>query len=961
MCKDCGGTFNDTTASPLAYTKTSLRKWGNFIKCMINGVSLRKTAEQVGIHYTTASGASILNKPYYYISGTYANSFYYANSDGSRGSLMYLMSGTSSLKSKSMVKDNEYYYNYSSKEDNSVMKYSSGTHHAGWYMSTPYSVDGDYWRDYRLSATSWTDAYGHNQSSSTRYMANYVTYYKSWTAAWDTIGYSYVDEELDLPNLSSNQRWVKSTSTSSSSTITDVTYFDYNSDGRLNKVRDDYTKKGTESFTDPSKDYTKEVGIEYLYNGDKVSSIRKYIIDNTNITKYVDKVDVSYDFRKTTYRDLRGHQSIYTFDGYGHTLSVMDSEGNVIYYKYNNIFDVPEGDIRNLNYNLNNKVVTVSKPQKQLLGNEGYVDQRNNLLQNPSFEYDLTNWSGSGYTITTTPSSEDALIKNIIGDKSLIIDGSQQSMKTLSQSISVYGNADDSFVLGAFVKGLIPSTNNADKIAKIEVVVDEYYLLDTYTIKTKERFEFNLDSQDDNWKYNMLEFSPEYNYTGITLNIIYKNANEITIDNLQLYRDQLGTNYGYNESSGNVETITSEEGTTELGYSENNPNDIETITTNKGTDQQVITNVDRNETANNRIESIYDSNNVKSTFSYDSNNNVTSVMIGDNGTNGEWFSHSTSYVSSGRFISQTKDEFNNTISFDYNILNGLLNSLKDQDGVITDYEYDASGNLIEISKGSASQEYIYVNSKLSKIIVNGFEYEFIYDEFGNATEVKVAGQTLMKYDYNETIVSDGVTYYPNRLNSQTYSNDLIISFNYDSEGKITDVLYNDVVRFSYKYNQNGELAEVIDLTNPESSFTQTYHYDKVGRLSSISDSDGNTINYKYDNLTGKLNRYQYDINDVTRTIDYSFNTDNPKGLYDKTKYTSNGQTITKDYVYRIEDNLNRISKIQLSIGALNINQYFTYFSNNEVNNGNASTRVKSISYDFTGNYTIHTHMTLKGI
>lgn len=25
MCKDCGGTFNDTTASPLAYTKTSLQ------------------------------------------------------------------------------------------------------------------------------------------------------------------------------------------------------------------------------------------------------------------------------------------------------------------------------------------------------------------------------------------------------------------------------------------------------------------------------------------------------------------------------------------------------------------------------------------------------------------------------------------------------------------------------------------------------------------------------------------------------------------------------------------------------------------------------------------------------------------------------------------------------------------------------------------------------------------------
>jgi len=54
MCNDCETTFTDTTASPLDHTKSSLRKWGDFIKCMIRGLSLRKTAEYVGIHYTTA-------------------------------------------------------------------------------------------------------------------------------------------------------------------------------------------------------------------------------------------------------------------------------------------------------------------------------------------------------------------------------------------------------------------------------------------------------------------------------------------------------------------------------------------------------------------------------------------------------------------------------------------------------------------------------------------------------------------------------------------------------------------------------------------------------------------------------------------------------------------------------------------------------------------------------------------
>jgi transposase-like protein len=54
MYKDCGRTFNDTTTSPLEYTKSSLKKWLVFIQCMVRGMSLRKTAKYVGIHYTTA-------------------------------------------------------------------------------------------------------------------------------------------------------------------------------------------------------------------------------------------------------------------------------------------------------------------------------------------------------------------------------------------------------------------------------------------------------------------------------------------------------------------------------------------------------------------------------------------------------------------------------------------------------------------------------------------------------------------------------------------------------------------------------------------------------------------------------------------------------------------------------------------------------------------------------------------
>lgn len=52
-CKDCGKTFNDTTASPLAGTHYP-DKWAEYIQCMIEGKTLQQTADQLDIHISTA-------------------------------------------------------------------------------------------------------------------------------------------------------------------------------------------------------------------------------------------------------------------------------------------------------------------------------------------------------------------------------------------------------------------------------------------------------------------------------------------------------------------------------------------------------------------------------------------------------------------------------------------------------------------------------------------------------------------------------------------------------------------------------------------------------------------------------------------------------------------------------------------------------------------------------------------
>ncbi|WP_432409202.1 IS1595 family transposase [Wukongibacter sp. M2B1] len=54
ICRSCRKTFNDFTHSPRYNSKKDTRKWVLYAKCMINGYSIRKCAEIVGISVPTS-------------------------------------------------------------------------------------------------------------------------------------------------------------------------------------------------------------------------------------------------------------------------------------------------------------------------------------------------------------------------------------------------------------------------------------------------------------------------------------------------------------------------------------------------------------------------------------------------------------------------------------------------------------------------------------------------------------------------------------------------------------------------------------------------------------------------------------------------------------------------------------------------------------------------------------------
>jgi transposase-like protein len=53
-CKGCMKTFSSVTNTLLDYTKKDFQTWATFVKCMIDGFSLRKTADICEIHRNTA-------------------------------------------------------------------------------------------------------------------------------------------------------------------------------------------------------------------------------------------------------------------------------------------------------------------------------------------------------------------------------------------------------------------------------------------------------------------------------------------------------------------------------------------------------------------------------------------------------------------------------------------------------------------------------------------------------------------------------------------------------------------------------------------------------------------------------------------------------------------------------------------------------------------------------------------
>lgn len=273
----------------------------------------------------------------------------------------------------------------------------------------------------------------------------------------------------------------------------------------------------------------------------------------------------------------------------------------------------------------------------------------------------------------------------------------------------------------------------------------------------------------------------------------------------------------------------------------------------------------------------------------------------------------------------------------------------------TKYEYDANGNVIEVTSPEGYATHLYYDKADRLIqITEGAKKEgqaarvtlFKYDKEGNIIKETDCNGNSTTYEYDNmnrmTKVIDkegGITklYYDGagnlikQVNAENHEENKGETYSYDCMNRLVEITNAlGVIVKKNKYNIQGELVEEIDALNLGTEYkyniagrvkevltpktkklgrtSQSYTYDALGNITGIKDGEGNETTYKLD-LWGRVT----EINKADGSKEwYSYNyagniTSSTDGNGNKIEYTYNS--------------LNLLSQIKDQAGK---NEFFKY-------------------------------------
>ena len=188
---------------------------------------------------------------------------------------------------------------------------------------------------------------------------------------------------------------------------------------------------------------------------------------------------------------------------------------------------------------------------------------------------------------------------------------------------------------------------------------------------------------------------------------------------------------------------------------------------------------------------------------------------------------------------------------------GLLDTLTDALGRVTDYDYDAVGRL--------SQARFAVGTAYEA------RQQFEYDAAGNLTAFVNENGSRTQYTYDTRNRLIQVTEAdPDQAGPLTSP---VTGFTYDAAGNVTATTDARGNQTQYRYDARDRLSELINANGDRT----TYAYDATGNMTSATNALGHTTRYEYDSRNrrtavidpeGNKTRFRYDLdNNLTAVID----------------------------------------------------------------------------------------------
>jgi RHS repeat-associated protein len=559
---------------------------------------------------------------------------------------------------------------------------------------------------------------------------------------------------------------------------------------------------------------------------------------------------------------------------------------------------------------------------------EGSIANRYNLIENGDFTHDETGWSrggtwitGDGITTITDPGFPSAF-----STKGLKIQGEYAKSKNISQTIQVSGNEGDCLVFSAWAKSLSVPLNGS-RYASLDLRFN-------YTDQTFSHTLAHFNPDTSEWQFLSSSAIAEQAFSSVTLFLRYDlNVNAITFDAISLFKEEFGQNYTYDDN-GNVSEV--EDLNRKSSSFEYTNNDLTSATDPADNTSEY------GYDAHHNLTSALSAEGVKYSFAYDGYGNATSATIGDGLNGSRQITTSTAYTTNGNYAISKTDALGNSVVYTVNATNGLVTAIKDPLNHTVNNAYNSDYSLQSVSATVQGQTitnaYTYENDRLKTITHNGFAYTFVYDTFGNVSEVKVGTSTLITNSYQART---------GRLNSFTYGNGDSVEYGFDSFDRIIGVKVDGILKTTYDYDANGGVGRVTDVLSGKST---RYIYDFANRLVRVEESNGNSVAFSYDS-NNNASTFIDTVNGSTYTTAYSYDLDNRPLL------VTSPSSSTTGYDY---DVLGRLTSKKWKVGTM---EYFTTYTYKDKPGSstltstqlaslqNGSNPTLSYSYDANGNIT----------